>query len=125
MMTTHKQTLHLKKTSIFVLDHAIEVILVLLLLALTIGVPNFMTWGNWMNIFRANSLKGVIAFGMTMAIIAGLIDLDGRLIRRDCRPFVSRFVSHRPGYQSRLHPRHWRRLAGRRGDWLAAWNFSA
>ena len=35
-----------------------------------------MTWANWMNIFRANSLKGVIAFGMTMVIIAGLIDLS-------------------------------------------------
>jgi ribose/xylose/arabinose/galactoside ABC-type transport system permease subunit len=41
-----------------------------------LGTKNFMTWANWMNIFRANSLKGVIAFGMTMVIIAGLIDLS-------------------------------------------------
>jgi ribose/xylose/arabinose/galactoside ABC-type transport system permease subunit len=35
-----------------------------------------MSWANWMNILRANSLRGVIAFGMTMAMIAGLIDLS-------------------------------------------------
>jgi ribose/xylose/arabinose/galactoside ABC-type transport system permease subunit len=35
-----------------------------------------MSWANWMNILRANSLKGVIAFGMTIALIAGLVDLS-------------------------------------------------
>jgi ribose/xylose/arabinose/galactoside ABC-type transport system permease subunit len=58
------------------LDHIIEVFLILLIIALTFGTKNFMTWANWMNILRANSLKGVIAFGMTMVIIAGLIDLS-------------------------------------------------
>jgi ribose/xylose/arabinose/galactoside ABC-type transport system permease subunit len=65
-----------KRITVFLLDHIIEVFLVLLIIGLTFGTENFMTWANWMNIFRANSLKGVIAFGMTMVIIAGLIDLS-------------------------------------------------
>ena len=65
-----------KRIWVFLLDHIIEVFLVILIIGLTIGTKNFMTWSNWTNIFRANSLKGVIAFGMTMVIIAGLIDLS-------------------------------------------------
>ncbi len=65
-----------RKIQTFLLDHIIEVFLILLIIALTFGTKNFMTWANWMNILRANSLKGVIAFGMTMVIIAGLIDLS-------------------------------------------------
>lgn len=65
-----------RKIGIFLLDHIIEIFLVLLIIGLTLFTKNFMTWANWMNIFRANSLKGVIAFGMTMVIIAGLIDLS-------------------------------------------------
>lgn len=65
-----------KKIQIFLLDHIIELCLILLIIALAFGAPGFMTWANWMNILRANSLKGVIAFGMTMVIIAGLIDLS-------------------------------------------------
>ncbi|MBI9050574.1 MAG: ABC transporter permease [Anaerolineaceae bacterium] len=65
-----------KKIYIFLLDHIIEVCLILLIIGLTIGANRFFTWANWMNILRANSLKGVIAFGMTMVIIAGLIDLS-------------------------------------------------
>ena len=82
-----------KKVGIFLLDHAIEFILIALVLALALSVTGFWTWANWMNIFRANSLKGVIAFGMTMAIIAGLIDLSigstvalsGVIVARACR----------------------------------------
>jgi ribose/xylose/arabinose/galactoside ABC-type transport system permease subunit len=65
-----------KKITVFLLDHIIEVFLVVLIIGLALGTKNFMTWANWTNIFRANSLKGVIAFGMTMVIIAGLIDLS-------------------------------------------------
>src|SRR5512135_380030 len=82
-----------KKVGIFLLDHAIEFILIALVLSLALSVTGFWTWANWMNIFRANSLKGVIAFGMTMAIIAGLIDLSigstvalsGVIVARACR----------------------------------------
>jgi sugar transport system permease protein len=64
------------RIKIFLLDHIIEICLIILIIALTFGANGFLTWANWMNILRANSLKGVIAFGMTMAIIAGLIDLS-------------------------------------------------
>jgi ribose/xylose/arabinose/galactoside ABC-type transport system permease subunit len=51
-----------------------------------------------MNIFRSNSLKGVIAFGMTMVIIAGLIDLSigstvglaGVIVALCCRELTAR-----------------------------------
>ena len=101
MATTNTQTLNSKKIGIFLLDHAIEVILIVLLIVVAFGAPNFMTWGNWMNIFRANSLKGVIAFGMTMAIIAGLIDLSigstvalsGVIVARFCRDLTASGVN--------------------------------
>jgi sugar transport system permease protein len=65
-----------KKITIFLLDHIIEVCLIILIIALSIIANGFLTVPNWMNIFRSNSLKGIIAFGMTMVIIAGLIDLS-------------------------------------------------
>jgi len=86
-----------KKIGVFLLDHAIEVILITLVVALALSVNNFMTWSNWMNILRANSLKGVIAFGMTMVIVAGLIDLSigstvalaGVIVARCCRDLTA------------------------------------
>jgi ribose/xylose/arabinose/galactoside ABC-type transport system permease subunit len=65
-----------KKITIFLLDHIIEVCLVILVVGLAFYANGFLTWANWMNILRSNSLKGVIAFGMTMVIIAGLVDLS-------------------------------------------------
>ncbi len=69
-------TMDRRKIKIFLLDHVIELCLIVLIIGLTFGANGFMTWANWMNILRANSLKGVIAFGMTMVMIAGLIDLS-------------------------------------------------
>jgi sugar transport system permease protein len=69
-------TINRRKIAIFFLDHVIEIFLIILIIALTFGAKGFLTWANWMNIFRANSLKGIIAFGMTMVIIAKLIDLS-------------------------------------------------
>src|SRR5512132_1116953 len=69
-------TLDQRKIKIFLLDHIIEVCLIILIIGLTFTANGFMTWANWMNILRANSLKGVIAFGMTMVIISGMIDLS-------------------------------------------------
>ncbi len=97
MLTANSLGLNRKKLGIFLLDHAIEVILIVLVLALALNVSGFMTWANWMNIFRANSLKGVIAFGMTMVIIAGLIDLSigstvalsGVIVARCCRDLTA------------------------------------
>jgi ribose/xylose/arabinose/galactoside ABC-type transport system permease subunit len=95
--TAKKPLLTRKKVWIFLLDHTIEVILIVLVVALAFTVKNFMTWGNWMNILRANSLKGVMAFGMTMVIIAGLIDLSigstvalaGVIVARCCRDLTA------------------------------------
>jgi ribose/xylose/arabinose/galactoside ABC-type transport system permease subunit len=86
-----------KRITLFLLDHIIEVFLVVLIAGLAFTIPNFMTWSNWMNILRSNSLKGVIAFGMTMVIIAGLIDLSigstvalsGVIVARVCRDMVA------------------------------------
>ena len=76
MKNTSANGINRRKVFIFFLDHIIEVFLILLVIALTLTANRFLTWANWMNIFRANSLKGVIAFGMTMVIISGQIDLS-------------------------------------------------
>jgi len=97
MQPARRLMINRKKFGIFLLDHAIEVILIILMVSLALNVKGFMTWSNWMNIFRANSLKGVIAFGMTMVIIAGLIDLSvgstvalsGVIVARCCRDFTA------------------------------------
>ena len=91
-------TINRKKIGLFILDHIIEVFLIVLIVALTFGTHGFLTWSNWMNIFRSNSLKGVIAFGMTMVIIAGLIDLSigstvglaGVIVALCCRELTAR-----------------------------------
>ncbi len=82
-----------RKIGLFLLDHIIEVFLIVLIIGLTFGANGFMTWSNWMNILRSNSLRGVIALGMTMVIICGLIDLSigstvalaGVIVARFCR----------------------------------------
>jgi ribose/xylose/arabinose/galactoside ABC-type transport system permease subunit len=87
-----------KTVVVFLLDHIIEVILVLLVIGLTLEANGFLTWANWMNILRSNSLKGVIAFGMTLVIVAGLIDLSigsmvglaGVIVALACRGLTSR-----------------------------------
>src|SRR3974377_490913 len=71
-----RSTFNRRKIVIFLLDHIIEVFLVLLIVALAIGTNGFFTLRNLTNILRANDLKGVFAFGMTLVIIAGLIDLS-------------------------------------------------
>jgi ribose/xylose/arabinose/galactoside ABC-type transport system permease subunit len=75
-LTASRLTVDRRRIVIFLLDHIIEIFLVALIVGLALGANGFLTWSNWMNILRSNSLKGVIAFGMTMVIIAGLIDLS-------------------------------------------------
>ncbi len=87
-----------RKLITFVLDHIIEMCLLILIVGLTFGSHGFLTWANWMNIFRSNSLKGVISLGMTMAIIANQIDLSigstvglsGVIVAITCRELVAR-----------------------------------
>jgi len=53
-----------------------EAVLLALCVALAFTAPNFLTTGNLLNILQSESLKGIIAFGMTMVIIQGDIDLS-------------------------------------------------
>lgn len=86
-------TLSSKKVKNFILDHVIEVMLVFLVIGMWMARDAFMSLPNWMNILRNISLKGVIAFAMTMVIIAGEIDLSvgstvalsGVVVARMCR----------------------------------------
>jgi ribose/xylose/arabinose/galactoside ABC-type transport system permease subunit len=60
----------------FISKHMLEVILVLLILIMSLTTRGFLTVSNLLNILRNMSLQGCIAFGMTMVIIAGEIDLS-------------------------------------------------
>ena len=81
------------KAKDFLLNHIIELLLILLVVTMSCVSKNFLTVNNIMNIFRNQALKGVIAFGMTMVIISGQIDLSvgsqvalsGVIIARLCR----------------------------------------
>jgi sugar transport system permease protein len=55
---------------------AMEVILLALIIVLVFIAPGFATLGNLLNVLRTVSMLGIIAFGMTAAIIAGEIDLS-------------------------------------------------
>jgi ribose/xylose/arabinose/galactoside ABC-type transport system permease subunit len=57
-------------------EFILEVVLVILVIGLAFTAPNFLTVGNLLNILQSESMKGIIAFGMTMAIISGEIDLS-------------------------------------------------
>jgi sugar transport system permease protein len=54
----------------------LEVILVLLCIVLAVTASGFLTAENLLNVLRNVSMQGVIAFGMTMVIISGEIDLS-------------------------------------------------
>jgi len=61
----------------YVLNHSIlEIILVLLSVFLAFSATGFLTTDNLLNVLRNVSMQGVIAFGMTMVIISGEIDLS-------------------------------------------------
>lgn len=56
--------------------HPMESILVVLYIALISFAPNFFTLENQLNVLRNVTLQGSIAFGMTMVIVSGEIDLS-------------------------------------------------
>lgn len=82
-----------RKVKNLLLDHTIEILLIVVILVMWITTPSFMTSDNLWNILRNQSMKGVIAFGMTLVIIAGQIDLSigsqvaltGVIVARMCR----------------------------------------
>ena len=93
MKTLAFNKLSVRKVSDFLFDHVVEVILILLILVMGNVSKTFNTLPNWLNIFRNMSMKGLIAFGMTMVIISGQIDLSigstvalsGVIVARACR----------------------------------------
>lgn len=56
--------------------HALEVVLVLTCAVLAALSPQFLTAANLANVLRSVAEIGIIAFGMTLAIVAGEIDLS-------------------------------------------------
>jgi ribose transport system permease protein len=50
--------------------------LLLMLLVLTVAIPQFGQWGNLVNITRNFSFVGIVAMGMTLVILTGGIDLS-------------------------------------------------
>ncbi len=56
--------------------HMMEVILLILCAILAIKAENFFSTDNLLNVLRNVSMQGIIAFGMTMVIISGEIDLS-------------------------------------------------
>jgi ribose/xylose/arabinose/galactoside ABC-type transport system permease subunit len=54
----------------------LEIILISFCVALSFVAPGFLTAENLLNVLRNVSMQGVIAFGMTMVIVAGEIDLS-------------------------------------------------
>lgn len=56
--------------------HILEAVLVLLCGLLARWAPNFLTRDNLLNVLRNVSMQGIIAFGMTLVIISGEIDLS-------------------------------------------------
>lgn len=65
-----------KRTNNFLLDHMIELLLVVMIIALSIAEPKFIGVGNILNVLRNCAMKGVIAYGMCLVIISGEIDLS-------------------------------------------------
>ncbi len=56
--------------------HMMEMILLVICIVIAITAPGFFTVSNILGILRSAAFKGVIAFGMTMVIICGEIDLS-------------------------------------------------
>jgi ribose/xylose/arabinose/galactoside ABC-type transport system permease subunit len=62
--------------SVVLKKHMMEVILLILCTILAIKAENFFSTDNLLNVLRNVSMQGIIAFGMTMVIISGEIDLS-------------------------------------------------
>jgi len=64
------------RLGIFVSNYMLEIVLVILIISIASLTPGFFTTANMLNVLRNASLTGVIAFGMTITIITGQIDLS-------------------------------------------------
>ncbi len=68
----------MKKTSVrdFLLKYMMAMLLVLIIIAMSILRPEFLSGENLLNILRQISVNAILAFGMTFVIITGGIDLS-------------------------------------------------
>ncbi len=57
-------------------EYILEAILILLIFMFALSAPGFFTMRNALNVLRNVSMQGIIAFGMTLVIISGEIDLS-------------------------------------------------
>src|SRR5512140_1811972 len=64
------------KIPLYLQTAVLELVLLVLCIALALVAPGFLTAENLLNVLRNVSMQGIIAFGMTMVIIAGEIDLS-------------------------------------------------
>ena len=55
---------------------ALIAVLIVISIFFAIQAPNFMTYGNWVNIFIAASVTGIIAVPATLLLVAGQLDLS-------------------------------------------------
>lgn len=60
----------------FIRTYMMEIVLLVITVVIAFTAPGFFTMANLLGILRSSALKGVIAFGMTMVIICGEIDLS-------------------------------------------------
>lgn len=60
----------------FIKKYMMEIILAVICVVIALTAPGFFSVPNLLGILRSSALKGVIAFGMTMVIICGEIDLS-------------------------------------------------
>lgn len=65
-----------RRLRVLLARYMMEIILLVLCVALAFRAPNFFTSANLMTVLRSISMQGLIAFGMTMVIIVGEIDLS-------------------------------------------------
>jgi len=66
----------LSKVRCWAKDSIMEIILLIICILLAFRAEGFFSTANFLNVLRNVSMQGVIAFGMTMVIISGEIDLS-------------------------------------------------
>jgi sugar transport system permease protein len=66
----------IKKKQVRLQEYILEAVLVLLIIVFALAAPGFFSTRNMLNVLRSVSMQGIIAFGMTLVIISGEIDLS-------------------------------------------------
>lgn len=56
--------------------YMLEIVIIVMIVAMAFISPHFLKVNNIMNILRNSSLQGIVAFGMTLVIVCGELDLS-------------------------------------------------